>query len=381
MVNKETFCSYPFESLFLETGGTVKPCCSLIGTMGNIKDKPLKEILEGGVAREIRESITKGEWHPQCGSCKLSESRGMKTQRSSEEVQAKFEEMKDIIHPDYFELHDTDIRWNNTCNLSCTYCAPHFSSQWANAKGDTKWKQKQDAPELLIEYLEEHRDTYKTAHLLGGEPLLLKPNLKLIETFPDIKYNVLSNLSAPLQTNKIAQKLLTLPNVRWQVSFETIGKRFEYVRNGGDWDTFESNIKYIYETSGKKLKPFPTLCVYPALYLEEYCDYIYDSDYFQKPQWTGLSNPHQLVLNLQSPFIKRKALDQIDKVLAYRDIPEIHAYREGLLPTLNEPRAETITLEYHNQIEKWLKKDVTLKDVFPELYKDLWTAATSRFNR
>ena len=57
MANKETFCSYPFESLFLETGGTVKPCCSLIGTMGNIKDKPLKEILEGGVAREIRSYV------------------------------------------------------------------------------------------------------------------------------------------------------------------------------------------------------------------------------------------------------------------------------------------------------------------------------------
>ena len=371
MANKETFCSYPFESLFLETGGNVKPCCSLIGTMGNIKDKPLKEILEGGVAREIRESITKGEWHPQCYDCKLAESKGMKTQRNSEEIQAKFDDMKDIIHPDYFKLHDTDIRWNNTCNLSCTYCDSHFSSQWANAKNNTAWKQKQDAPEILIEYLEEHKDTYKEANLLGGEPLLLKPNLKLLETFPDIKYNVLSNLSAPLQTNKIAQKLLTLPNVQWQVSFETLGKRFEYVRNGGDWVTFESNVKYIYENSGKKLSPFPTYCVYPALYLEEYCDYIYDSPYFHNPQWTGLVHPHQLDITLQSPTIKRKALDELDKVLSKRDIPEIHAYREGLLPTLNKPRHTDITIAYHNQIEKWLKKDVTLKDVFPDLYEDL----------
>ena len=372
MANKETFCSYPFDSLFLETGGTVKPCCTLRDTMGNIKDKPLKEILEGGVAREIRESITKGEWHPLCFDCKLAESKGMQTQRSSEEVQNKFEVMKDIIHPDYFELHSTDIRWNNTCNLSCTYCAPHFSSQWANAKKDTKWKQKKDAPELLIEYLEEHRDTYKEAHLLGGEPLLLKPNLKLIETFPDIQYSVLSNFSVPLQTNKIAQKLLTLPNVRWQVSFETIGKRFEYVRNGGDWYRFESNIKYIYEQTGKKILVFPTYCVYPALHLDEFCDYIYDSPYFSDNViWTGLVHPHQLDITLQSPAIKRKALDELDKVLAKRNIPEIHAFREGLLPTLNKPRHADITMAYHNQIEKWLKKDITLKDVFPDLYEDL----------
>ena len=371
MVNKDTFCSYPFESLFLETSGNVKPCCSLVSIMGNIKNNSLKEIMEGGVAREIRESITKGEWHPQCYDCKLMESKGMQSQRSSPEIQARFDDMKDIIHPDYFKLQDTDIRWNNTCNLSCTYCDSHFSSQWANAKNNTQWKQKQDAPEILIEYLEEHKDTYKEANLLGGEPLLLKPNLKLMETFPDIKYNVLSNLSTPIQTNKIAQKLLTLPNVQWQVSFETLGKRFEYVRNGGDWDRFESNVKYIYENSGKRLTPFPTYCVYPALYLEEYCDYVYDSPYFNKPQWTGLLHPPQLDITLQSPAIKRKALDEIDKVLAKRDIPEIHTFREGLLPTLNKPRPSGITIAYHNQIEKWLKKDVTLKDVFPDLYEDL----------
>ena len=62
---------------------------------------------------------------------------------------------------------------------------------------------------------------------------------------------------------------------------------------------------------------------------------------------------------------------KLDKVFAKRNIPEIHAYREGLLPTLNKPRHSDITIAYHNQIEKWLKKDVTLKDVFPDLYEDL----------
>jgi hypothetical protein len=164
---------------------------------------------------------------------------------------------------------------------------------------------------------------------------------------------------------------LTLPNVQWQVSFETLGKRFEYVRNGGQWEVFESNIKYIYENTGRKLSPFPTYCVYPALHLDEYCDYIYDSPYFHKPQWTGLVHPHQLDITLQSPAIKRKALDEIDKVLAKRDIPEIHAYKQAILPKLNEPRQANITIEWHNQIEKWLKKDVTLKDAFPDLYEDL----------
>jgi len=369
--NKETFCSYPFESLFLETSGNVKPCCSLKETLGNIKDNSLKEIMEGKLATDIRASITDGKWHPACLDCKLAESKGMVSQRIGPHIITKYDGMKDIIHKDYFKLNDTDIRWSNTCNLSCTYCDSHFSSQWANAKDNTEWKQRKDAPEQLIEYLEEHRETYIEANLLGGEPLLLKPNLKLAETFPNIKYNVLSNLSAPLQTNKIAQKLLTLPNVQWQVSFETIGKRFEYVRNGAQWETFESNIKYIYEQSGKKILVFPTYCVYPALHLDEFCDYIYNSPYFSDVIWTGLVHPHQLDITLQSPAIKRKALDELDKVLAKRDIPEVQSFRDGLLPTLNTPRQSDITMAYHNQIEKWLKKTVTLKDIFPDLYEDL----------
>ena len=371
MPNKETFCSYPFESLFLETSGNVKPCCSLKENLGNIKDNSLKEIMEGKLATDIRASITDGKWHPACLDCKLAESKGMVSQRIGPHIITKYDGMKDIIHKDYFKLNDTDIRWSNTCNLSCTYCDSHFSSQWANAKDNTEWKQRKDAPEQLIEYLEEHRETYVEANLLGGEPLLLKPNLKLAETFPNIKYNVLSNLSAPLQTNKIAQKLLTLPNVQWQVSFETIGKRFEYVRNGAQWETFESNIKYIYEQSGKKILVFPTYCVYPALHLDEFCDYIYNSPYFSDVIWTGLVHPHQLDITLQSPAIKRKALDELDKVLAKRDIPEVQSFRDGLLPTLNAPRQSDITMAYHNQIEKWLKKTVTLKDIFPELYEDL----------
>lgn len=365
MVNKDTFCSYPFQSLFLETGGEVKPCCAMEGSLGNIKTTPLKDIMEGKLATEIRESISNGKWHPACIDCKVSESKGMESQRSSS--LHKFDEMKDIIHPEYFKLNDTDIRWSNTCNLSCTYCDSHFSSQWAKVKDDRVWIQPKSAPEQLIEYLEEHRETYKEANLLGGEPLLLKPNLKLAETFPDIKFNVLSNLMAPLETNKIAQKLLELPNVQWQVSFETIGKRFEYVRHNGDWNVFQSNLKYIYERAGQ-LKAFPTYCVYSALSLYEFCDYIYSTEYFDDYIWTGLVYPKELDITLQTPFIKQRAIEEIDKVFyKYGDIPQLKEFRRALEKRLSEPGADYT--DYHHNIDRMLGKDVVTEDLWPELIR------------
>tara|TARA_B100000131_G_scaffold321756_1_gene373573 strand:+ start:5507 stop:6679 length:1173 start_codon:yes stop_codon:yes gene_type:complete len=322
--NKETFCSYPFENLFLETDGKVKPCCAMEGSLGNIKEIPIKEIVDGPLIKEMRESICNGEWHPACIGCKTYESKGMESQRSQNAL-GRWDDLVDKITPDYFALKETDLRWSNTCNLSCTYCGPHFSSQWARVKNDYKWKNLPDTPDSMIDYMfTVHGDTYKSASLLGGEPLLLKPNLKLIEKAKDsedFKFFVLSNFMSPMETNDIAQALLEFPQVQWQVSFECIGPRFEYVRHNGVWDIFEHNLRYIHERSGQKIRVFPTYCVYSALNLAEFYDYVLNSDIFDRNiGWTGLITPRALDIMEQKPHIKEEALKQLDLVLNNVDI-------------------------------------------------------------
>ena len=294
------------------------------GSLGNIKEIPIKEIVDGPLIKEMRESICNGEWHPACIGCKTYESKGMESQRSQNAL-GRWDDLKDKITPDYFALKETDLRWSNTCNLSCTYCGPHFSSQWARVKNDYKWKNLPDTPDSMIDYMfTVHGDTYKSASLLGGEPLLLKPNLKLIEKAKDsedFKFFVLSNFMSPMETNDIAQALLEFPQVQWQVSFECIGPRFEYVRHNGVWDIFEHNLRYIHERSGQKIRVFPTYCVYSALNLAEFYDYVLNSDIFDRNiGWTGLITPRALDIMEQKPHIKEEALKQLDLVLKNIDI-------------------------------------------------------------
>lgn len=318
------------------------------GSLGNIKEIPIKEIVDGPLIKEMRESICNGEWHPACIGCKTYESKGMESQRSQNAL-GRWDDLVDKITPDYFALKETDLRWSNTCNLSCTYCGPHFSSQWARVKNDYKWKNLPDTPDTMIDYMfTVHGDTYKSASLLGGEPLLLKPNLKLIERAKrsgEFKFFVLSNFMSPMETNDIAQALLDFPHVQWQVSFECIGPRFEYVRHNGVWDTFEHNLRYIHERSGEKIRVFPTYCVYSALNLSEFYDYVLNSDIFDRNiGWTGLITPQALDIMEQKPHIKEEALKQLDLVLNNIDFhpkePQLQlllGFKKALEDRLDEP--------------------------------------------
>ena len=107
MANKETFCNYPFESLFLETSGNVKPCCSLKVPLGNIKDNSLKEIMEGELATDIRASITEGKWHSAGLACKLADSKGMVAKRNGHSLK-EYDRMKDIINEEHIKFNDKE---------------------------------------------------------------------------------------------------------------------------------------------------------------------------------------------------------------------------------------------------------------------------------
>ena len=53
-----------------------------------------------------------------------------------------------------FKLRYLDIRWKNTCTLSCVYCSPEFSSSWAKLNGEDANINTQDTNKKLKEWLE-----------------------------------------------------------------------------------------------------------------------------------------------------------------------------------------------------------------------------------
>lgn len=374
-MNKETFCSLPFSGLFLGSDGGVRPCCSLRGNLGNINENTVEEILNNGISRSIRTSIINNKWHPFCSQCKELESRGARTERTG-----TLHRLEDFNNADagYFKLEKLDLRWSNTCNLTCNYCYEYFSSKWAEIKGIKINSNKEEAELRVFSFIEDNLNSINNVNLLGGEPLLQKPNIRLLDSLPkDAPIYILTNLTVPLQKNPVAQKLIDNPNVAWGISFETIQKRFEYVRHGGNWYQLLDNLRFLNNNKVKIIDSHPLYCMYSALNLVEYYDFIESEGYFSHLYWQVLQNINGLDVFKAAYPIKVKAIDELERVFVKYE----SKYNMDLLRKIYDSLKDSLNTQYYNS-EKALQWLDDLSKSIPGKKQDFireWTHLYSDF--
>ena len=188
-MNETNFCAYPFNTIFLGADGGVKTCCSSAVNLGNINEQSVQDILMSPLAKDIRQTIIDGLWHPACAQCEKLESYGARTERTG--VLHKMTEFNDATSST-FRLQKLDLRWSNTCNLACNYCYEYFSSKWATIKGIKVNANKATAEDSMFALIEESTGIIEELYLLGGEPLLQKQNNRLLDILNDKKYYILS---------------------------------------------------------------------------------------------------------------------------------------------------------------------------------------------
>jgi sulfatase maturation enzyme AslB (radical SAM superfamily) len=98
----------------------------------------------------------------------------------------------------------------------------------------------------VCDYLEQHQSHIREVALVGGEPLLLPENSRLLDVIPqDCIVTLITNVSVDLDNNKIFKKLSQRNRVGWSLSFDNIQQRFEYVRHGGTWPLLLKNLSLI----------------------------------------------------------------------------------------------------------------------------------------
>lgn len=379
-MNQNTFCSLPFTEIFLGPDGDVKPCCSACISLGNLNDSPIQEILQNHRSHQLRESIINGVWDPTCRQCQRQAEQGVASERSGNPTE--FVNKHGSITKEFFKLERLDLRWSNTCNLSCTYCYEYFSSKWAEIKGIKINNIKDENENSLMLLIEEHKDSVQNVMLLGGEPLLQKQNFNLTELLTGKTFYILSNLAVTLENNKVAQRLLKEPSLQFGVSFETVRDRYEYVRHGADWETFDSNLDYIH-----KLRPNMNIdahslySIYSAFNLVEFYQYLTDKNMFKSVFWNLLEssgeNHHASVFKLTTP-LKQIALEEITRCIELfptaPGIENLKGIRQSLIDNMQTPIPKN--MDFINEatvVETKLKKEPGkhFSDLWPELYLQL----------
>jgi len=240
------YCAAPWRGLHINPNGDVKTCCAGDPNMlGNLNTQTIEQILHGPVMQEIRQSISQGQPHAKyCYNCVQSERYGRSERDWHNNVSPEFDPTTASLTEHQPVI--VDVRWNTTCNLSCNYCGDKCSSKWAALKHIPFKSGARPYYEQVCDYLETHKSSIKEVVLVGGEPLLLPENTRLLDVIPeDCLVTLITNMNVELDNNRVFSKLINRPKVGWSMSFDNIGSHFEYVRHGGSWALLEKNLDII----------------------------------------------------------------------------------------------------------------------------------------
>jgi MoaA/NifB/PqqE/SkfB family radical SAM enzyme len=230
-----------------------------------------------------------------------------------------------------------------------------------------------NAMDETFEFVKRNIKNLKTIYMAGGEPFLIKENLKIIELIhkenPDLLLRINTNLS--ILTPKIYQQLETLNNVHWIVSAESTDEKFHYIRWPGKYPTLVANIKKIQQLPHKITinMTWNLLCASNIL------------DFIDDMMKNGV-HPNQFVMNFVQDPIEQSVLNITKKQrdLLIADIKEriakvdskfyLYKVYEEMISILNQPLLDTNQTALYNALMDFdEKRKLNSKEVFPELYE------------
>ena len=347
------YCAAPWRGLHINPRGDVKTCCAGDPNMlGNLNTRTIEEILHGPVMQEIRQSIRQGKPHAYCYNCVKSERYGRSERNWHNDVSPEFD-CQTALDTEYLPTL-IDVRWNITCNLSCNYCGDKCSSKWAALKQIPFKSGARPYYEQVCDYLEKHKESIREVALVGGEPLLLPENERLLDVIPkDCVVTLITNMSVDLADNKVFKKLVNRKKVGWSMSFDNIDKRFEYVRYGGSWPLLVDNILKI-----KKLCKQGQWCgihavynIYNATRLTELVDWA--KHIGVDTHWQSLYQPDYLDPLKHSQQIRDLAQVELEKVLARADLTDSErSFFDQAYQNYQQPSTVDLALEFKIHIQE-----------------------------
>ena len=158
-----------------------------------------------------------------------------------------------------------EVYFDNTCNLKCLYCGPHFSSLWdaENIKfgipAFNKSKNIEHNKQKIFEWLKINGNHLTNFNILGGEPLYQSELEECLELFeqhpaPELKLQIFTNLNTKItHLKKVVARVKQLIDQNKIREFEVTasldcwGAPQEYVRYPLDLFSWEKNFEYLLE--------------------------------------------------------------------------------------------------------------------------------------
>jgi sulfatase maturation enzyme AslB (radical SAM superfamily) len=381
-----TFCILPWIHFFHSPSGIVAPCCAAkSGDFGNIRDfKSVDEIVNTPGMKSVRAEMLAGQKPSACASCYREEHIGLTSFRQNKNSDIQGINIDDLVAktaPDGtisdFKMQYWDSRFSNVCNLKCRMCGPEYSHTWAEetktkpyvirANGDATWE------ELIARYgdLSELREVY----FAGGEALFQAEHWQMLDHLSqlgknDIRITYTTNLTKlGYGSYRIENYLKDFTNVLFIVSLDGTGKLLEYIRSGSKWGDIVSNVAFVQQFPGVKLKFNIVVTAYNIMQLSDIIDFAYTASHnFNKIDLTVAHGPESMNITNLPQALKDVA---IERLRANQHYGEQQGRIEGVINYLMQPPVSS----WQDFMNVTGKLDATreeyILDVVPE-FKDYW---------
>lgn len=372
MLTNPCFCPMPWTGLMYNFDGQIKNCIRSAGPLGNIQYQPINKVLvENNLPRQ--QQIINKQPVPTCHTCYDLE-RGKKGFDHISDRVFYIREFKDIPIDTYevgnFNLQTADIRWTNLCNFACVYCGPEFSSRWSEELKIRHNVPSEEQVNDFKKYIYDSAGQLRHVYLAGGEPLLMKENLTLLEKLnPNVTIRVNTNLSKV--DTKVFESICKFPNVHWTVSVETQSEEFEYIRHGGSWRDFLDNLGIIKQLDHKiSFNMLHFLLNYHSVF--DCVDFLKAQGFHNNsfiigalltPEYLNIRHLPEDVLN----SVKSKLQDRINQKPGY--LLE-DSYR-NMLHYIDIPFEKNIKLSVDKISKLDQRRGLDSKTIFKDFYKDI----------
>lgn len=272
-------CIAPFNGFFWRgnrnnSEGIWRSCCETRSKRFEWKapkGSTLEQIRNNPVATEIKETLAKGEWHPNCLSCKEREEKFGFSERLNYN---KNTELSEMVWLDY--------RPSNLCNLKCRMCRSEHSSLLAAEEGkEVYFFDKTTEKDSLVDLVDWSK--LKKVKLLGGEPMVMEETLEVIERAKG-ELHITTNAFVVSKEIEEAMKR-SKAKIQLNISIDAIGETYEYIRVNSKWDRVEENVLRLKEHF--KVKVSPVAMIWNAFALKDLFDWMDKHNIEGNTHWVG----------------------------------------------------------------------------------------------
>ena len=259
MEKNNTYCALPFNHLYVEATGDLKPCCigNRFKTYTNLKHMSIDDAFNTDEYKQLRLDLLNGVRNPLCKNCWDKEDIGIPSHRQqvgkTNNVLGNWSDYNVPSDDGYAEpkFEYIDIRFSNLCNFKCIMCNHDYSSTWYSDKDKKEGKERVlKIKENFVDELIPHIPKLKSIYFAGGEPLIMPEHFQILNHLHKKNRNISiiynTNLSViKYDTTDLVSMWKDFKSVMVQASVDGLYEIGEKIRPGFNTSRFLENIKIL----------------------------------------------------------------------------------------------------------------------------------------